>query len=163
MDFEVLDVGNGGKAQSRFAEYSGLGGGRSNKRGTGAVALRNGGPLLPLPLLECLLDLGEAGDCGRGNGPMNGSFATAVFSCGGAVRGGFGSVIGIGGTGGCKFNVGARALFCGGDGGGDEDVNCKGDGCAGFDSPIALSWRSVKGLLRLAEAELGDAGAFVQT
>lgn len=54
----ILAVGNGGNAQSRFAESSGLGG-RSQRRGIGLVILRFGGALLPPLLAERILDAGD--------------------------------------------------------------------------------------------------------
>ena len=55
-------VGKGGKAQSRFAESSGLGGLGSHKRGIGVVILRSGGGGFDPKLLpERELRAGEIG------------------------------------------------------------------------------------------------------
>lgn len=80
--------GNGGKAQSRFAEYSGLGGRGSHSRGIGLVILLSGAvgrPPLLLPDLE--LAAGEIGDSGLGNGARKGLFAASGLIFGKGARG----------------------------------------------------------------------------
>ncbi len=68
--------GKGGKAQSRFADSSGLGGRGSQSLGIGLVIDLRGGGGLPLKLLpDLLLAAGEIGDSDLAIGAKNGRFA----------------------------------------------------------------------------------------
>jgi len=80
--------GKAGKAQSKPADSSGLGGLGSHNRGIGpVVTLRCGGGGRPPKLLPDLeLAAGEMGDSGRGRGARNGRFAASELICGGGAR-----------------------------------------------------------------------------
>lgn len=143
--------GNGGKAQSRFAESSGLGGRGSHSRGMGVVMLlcgADGRPLMLLPDLE--LGTGDMGDAGRGRGARKGLFAASGLICGSGARG----ILEDGGT--LDPSVGALDRVCRG-----GLSNCKGDGCAGFEL-LAFICRRVNGLLSEAGWDLGEGGALEQ-
>jgi hypothetical protein len=102
----LFGVGNAGKAQSKPADSSGLGGLGSNRRGAGLVMLRiGGGGRLPLLLPDRTLTAGDKGDCDPGGrGARKGWFATSALIRGGAVREGFGAGIWR------EVMVGARTL-----------------------------------------------------
>ena len=143
--------GNGGKAQSRFADSSGLGGRGSHSRGAGIVTLRCGADGRPLRLLPDLeLAAGDMGDAGRGRGARKGLLAASGLICGKGARG----ILDDGGA--LDPSVGALDRVCGG-----GLSNCKGDGCAGLEL-FAFICRKVKGLLSEAGCDLGEGGAFVQ-
>lgn len=118
----VLDVGNGGNAQSRLAESSGLGGRGSNIRGAGFVALREGAGLDPKPLPDFELRAGDMGDSGRVIGARNGLLAVSGLIRGGAGRGCLGGSL--------DPRVGALTRVCGGFC--SSESNCKGEGVVGL-------------------------------
>lgn len=137
---EVLEAGNGGNAQSKFAESSGLGGRGSKIRAPpGLVALREGGGRPPKLLPDRELRAGDIGDSGRAIGARNGLLAVSGLIRGGAGRGALGA---------CPDpSVGVRILVCGaGCGFCSDESNCSGEGVAGFEGFTALGARSAKGL-----------------
>lgn len=81
---EVAAVGKGGKAQSRLADSSGLGGRGSKSRGAVLVMLRGnaGFPLLPP---DCELGTGEIGDANVGCSGRNDLLAASGLILGRTV------------------------------------------------------------------------------
>jgi hypothetical protein len=106
----LLGVGKKGKAQSKFADSSGLGGLRSHNRGAEFVATGSIEGLLELLLLECMLAAGDNGACMKGGiGARKGWFAMLALIRGGGGRIAFVVVVVVSGM--CfDLIVAARAL-----------------------------------------------------
>lgn len=94
LSLPVLPGANGGNAQSRFADISGLGGLGSKMRGAGLVMLLVGGGRLPWLLPDRTLIAGDSGESERGGlGARNGVFAASGLIRGGGGRTAFGAGI----------------------------------------------------------------------